>query len=152
MLVRKSRFFVCFLWFPERPDPQSARAGAVETQFSPFDLASKNVLFLRHVGAYSWYRWRRNPVQKTFKIELESKICERLCFLCPGSVFGKSFEQVLDRLFAPLGRYGHQKGEVFLSWRPWARKKYYLTMSGGHWRFKYTAFSRIGGPGPSRKR
>ena len=102
MLVRKSRFFVCFLWFPERPDPQSARAGAVETQFSPFDLASKNVLFLRHVGAYSWYRWRRNPVQKTFKIELESKICERLCFLCPGSVFGgllNKFWTVFSRLW-----------------------------------------------------
>ena len=76
-MVRKSRFLLCFLWFPEGPDPRSARAGAVETQFSPFDLASKTVLFLRHVGAYSWYRWRRNPVQKTFKIELESKICER---------------------------------------------------------------------------
>ena len=58
----------------------------------------------------------------------------------------------MDRLFVPLGLYGHQKVKVFLNQKRWTRKKWYPTMSGGHWRFKVIAFSRIGGPGPSRKR
>ena len=99
-MVRNSRFFECFLWFPEGLDPRSARAGAVKTQFPPFDLASKTVLFLRYLGAHSRYLWRRKHVQKTFQIELQSKICESLCFLCPGHVFGS----LLNRFWTAFSR------------------------------------------------
>ena len=151
MMVRTSRFLLCFLWFPEGPDPRSARAGAVETPFFTLGLGSKTVVF-HTISCTFLVPLASKSVQKTSKIELESNILESLRFFLFRFCFWQPFAHVMDRLFVPLRLCGHQKVKVFLSQKRWTRKKWYPTMSGGHWRFKVIAFSRIGGPRPSRKR
>ena len=136
-MVRKSRPLLCFLWFPEGPDHRSARAGAIETPCFTPGLGSKIVVFFSQFHARSWYLWRRN----------RSKRCQKSCLNTKSWKVYVFFVPVLF-LAALCPHYG----PPLRSQKRWTRKQWYPTMSGGHWRFKVIAFSRIGGPRPSRKR
>ena len=72
---------LCFPWFPEGSDPRTARARENKTQFSSVDLASKTVLFSRHVGANPQYLWRRNPFKRYHKTSLKAR-CAKICVFC----------------------------------------------------------------------
>ena len=111
------------------PDPRSARAGAIETQFLMFDVAFKGASFLIACWKHFWYIWRRNPAKRHFKIELENKSCKSVFCLLSCS-FGHPFGHLMGRLFVPLGRECRQKGKVFSRLGPWTRKRWCLTLSG----------------------
>ena len=91
------------MWFSGGSDPRSARAGAVETQFLMFDVAFKGVSFLIAFWKHFWYIWRRNPLKRHFKIELENKSCKSVYVLLSLS-FWHPFGHLMGRLFVPLGR------------------------------------------------
>ena len=122
-------FSLFLLWFSGGSDPRSARVGAVETQFFIIDVASKGVSFLVAFWEHFWYIWRRNPVKRHFKIELENKSCKSVFVLLSLS-FWHPFGHLRGRLFSPLGRECPQKGKVFSSLGPWTRKRWCLTLSG----------------------
>ena len=140
-----------FLWFPEGPDPRSARAGEVETPFSTSGLGSKTVVFFLQFDADSWYLWDRNRSKRHQKSSLKTTSWKVYVFLCSGSVFGSLLPRY-GALLRASGTLCHQKVRVFLKQKGWTRNDWCPTMSGGHWRFKVSAFSRIGGSRPSRKR
>ena len=81
-MVLRSRF-LCFFWFSGGSDPRSARAGAVETQFAIFGVASKGVSFLLQLLGHFLSIWRRNFLKRHFKIELKQKNTKvfHLCIL-----------------------------------------------------------------------
>ena len=87
-MVRKSRFLLHLLWFPEGPDPRSARAGAVETPFSTSGLGSKTVVIFSQFHARSWYLWHRNRSKRHQKSSLKATSWKVYVFFCSGSVFG----------------------------------------------------------------
>ena len=88
------------LWFSGGSDPRSARAGAVETQFLMFDVAFKSVSFLIAFRTHFWYIWRRNPLKRHFKIELENKSWKSVCVFC----FLSLFCTLLDTLWGVFSR------------------------------------------------
>ena len=88
--------------------------------------------------------------RKTIEIELESNIWASLCFSTPVPFRGASWT-CCEPPFCAWKHDGPQKVKAFLSQKPWTHKKWCLTMSGGHWRFKYIAFSHIGCLWKSRK-
>ena len=79
-------FPFCFLWFPGPAlDPL---APAQSKRSLPFRPANQNsVVFLTILYTFL-VLLASEFVQKTIKIELESNICEGLCFVCSGCVFG----------------------------------------------------------------
>ena len=132
------------MWFPEGPDPRSARAGAIETPFFTSGLGSKTVVFFSQFHARSWYLWHRNRSKRHQKSSLKAKSWKVNDFFLFWFCFWQPVAHVMDRLSMPLTPCGHQKVEVFLNQKRWTRKKWYPAMPGGHWRFKVIGFLASG--------
>ena len=143
MMVRKSRFLLRFLSFHEGTDPRSARAGAVETPFFTSGLGSKTVVFFLQFHAVSLYLWDRNRSKRHQKSSLKIAPWKVYVFFCSGSVFG-SLLPTLWTASSCLWDVMPSKSQGFLETEGWTPKDWCPTMSGGHWRFKVSAFSRIG--------
>ena len=105
----KVAFSLLFVWFSRGSDPRSACAGAVETQFFIFGVASKRV---QQLLEYSWYIWRRNPLKRHFKIELENRSCKSFLVLLPGSIFA-SFATPYGESFRASGALAPSKRQGF---------------------------------------
>ena len=80
---------------------------------------------------------------KDSKTKLESNILESLRFFCAGSIFG-SLLPTLWTASSCLWDVMPSKSQGFLKTKGWTPKDWCPTMSGGHCRFKVSAFSRTG--------
>ena len=109
----EGRVFFVFLWFSRGSDPRSARAGAVETQFFIFGVASKRVSFLQQLLEHFWCSWRQDPLKKHFKIELENKSCKSVFVLLSGSIL-VSFGTPHGESFRASGALAPSKRQGFL--------------------------------------
>ena len=83
----------------------------METQFSLFGVASKRVSFLQQLLEHFWYSWRRDPLTRHFKIELENRSCKSVFVLLSGSIlasFGTSYGEYFraSGALAPSKRQG----------------------------------------------
>ena len=109
----KGAFSLLFMWFSQGSGPRSARAGVVETQFLIFGAACKKVSFLQQVFAHFWYIWRRNPLKRYFKIELENRSCKSVLVLFFGSILA-SFWTPYGASFRASGVLVPSKKQGFL--------------------------------------
>ena len=105
--------FFLFVWFSKGSDPRSARAGAIETQFVLFGVASKRVSFLQQLLEHSWYIWHRNSLKRHFKIKLENRSCKSVLVLLSGSILA-SFWTPYGKSFRASGASAPSKRKGFL--------------------------------------
>ena len=66
-------FFAVFVSFSEGSDHRSARAGAVETQFSMFEPVSEKHRFSQNLKAFSGMHGFEILLKKTLKLDLAHK-------------------------------------------------------------------------------
>ena len=71
-------------------DLQSARAGAVETQFAIVGMACKIALFYLQFRAHVQYLWHENPFEIHSKSSSEARSA-KVCFFMSGTVWGTSW-------------------------------------------------------------
>ena len=112
-MVRKSRVLLCFLWFPEGPDPRSARAGAIETPLFTSGLGSKTVVFFPQLHAHPWYLWHRNRSKRHQESSLKATSWKVYVFYCSGSVLAAFCTRYGPPLRAS-GTLWPSKGQGFL--------------------------------------
>ena len=138
------------MWFSGGSDPRSARAGAVETQFSIFGVVSKRVSFLLQFWMHFWYISRRNPLKRHFKIELENKSCKRVRFFYILALSGTLLDTLWPVFLCVWGVGALKEARFSRAWGPGLPKDG-VSLCLVPLALETYRFSRVGRQGPLRK-